>query len=122
MKIIFYGTRGQEAKEYAARLRLSEVRCKVVQADACKEQEPCDDLEFLDVSESEKNRLLRLFGFSNPAEIVQQSESVVSIPDDWQAMSWQQLRRLAGKLTDKAIINKREASEVIEAELKRRAA
>lgn len=122
MKIIFYGSKGQDAKEYAADIRKSGIRCKVVQADACREAEPCEDIEFLDVQESEKNRLLRLFGFDKPMEAETASENVIPIPEDWQALSWQQLRRLAGKLTDKAVINKREASEVIEAELNRRAA
>jgi hypothetical protein len=41
----------------------------------------------------------------------------VSIPEDWQQMPWADLRRLAASVTDQPVVNKAQATAVIETEL-----
>jgi hypothetical protein len=45
---------------------------------------------------------------------------LVTIPEKWRDLSWQERRSLASKLSDTAISNGEEANAAIEAELKRR--
>jgi hypothetical protein len=49
-----------------------------------------------------------------------EGRAAVAIPDDWNALSWQERRSLASQLSDGPITNGEEANAAIEAELKRR--
>jgi hypothetical protein len=57
-----------------------------------------------------------------PASETPATRAAVVIPDNWQALGWQERRSLASKLTDDPVHNGEEANAAIEAELARRAA
>jgi threonine synthase len=53
-------------------------------------------------------------------QLTSEQAAAVPIPADWRQASWAVLRQLAASVSNTKIINKAQAIEVIEAELKRR--
>lgn len=65
MKLLFYGTDGAAGKARALELRKGppKMGCRLVHAEACREAEECDDIEFMpDVPSFERARINALFG------------------------------------------------------------
>jgi hypothetical protein len=65
MKLLFYGTDGAAGKARAMELRKGPPKmvCRLIHAEACREAEECDDIEFMpDVPPFERARISTLFG------------------------------------------------------------
>jgi hypothetical protein len=122
--LLFYGQNGAAAKAKAAELRSPERRARPLHAEVCLSPQP-GVVQFMpDVPDLERKRLSELFGL--PPDLVLPPlppppvlDPLADLAPDWRSRD--DLKQLAASVSGgRAVENKRQAIEVIEAALKAR--
>lgn len=126
--VLFYGQDGPAAKAKAAELRTNDMRVRPIHAEVCLSPQKADAVQFMpDVPDSERKRLLELFGLPVSADLAPPPppppppfDPLANLAPDWRKRD--DVRQLAAAVSGgRSVENKAQAIAVIESALKARA-
>lgn len=131
--IVFYGTNGNAAKEHGAKIRAEGNYAQLRHAEAFNgEKEPCDAVVMLPcVTDYDAKRLVTVYGAIAarlgvpvlPPPPPVPVHPLDKLPPNWRAMEGPELRKIAAAVSGgRAVENAKQAIQVIESELAKRAA
>lgn len=129
LTLLFYGQDGSAAKTHAASLRIGDMRVRPIHAEVCFLRQAADHIEFMpDVSHGERERLCGLFDVpmqapgapALPPPPPAPVDPLADLGNDWRSRN--DLRALAASISGRAVENAKQAVQVIETELAKRAA